>query len=127
VRGSVEEGRETIGPQFDRSIVIDFRGAKITLDKGFLLLREIDERFRILGPIRSELEDNRSWVHSKHTPHQMARQQLYQITAGMRTAMTQIFCRIDPALRLAIGKGDEAGAGQSRLSSLENGVLATET
>jgi hypothetical protein len=33
---------------------------------------------------------------------------------------------IDPALRLAIGKGDEAGAGQSRLSRLENEVLGTE-
>ncbi|HBK79638.1 MAG TPA: hypothetical protein DDZ83_08135, partial [Nitrospinae bacterium] len=31
--------------------------------------------------------------------------------------------RIDPALRLAIGKGHNAGAGQSMLSRLENEVL----
>jgi hypothetical protein len=31
--------------------MIDFQGAKITSDTGFLLLREIDERFGILGPM----------------------------------------------------------------------------
>ena len=41
--GSGQEERETIRPEFDRSIMIDFQGAKITSDTGFLLLREIDE------------------------------------------------------------------------------------
>ncbi len=35
----------TIRPDFDRSISIDFQGAKITNDTGFLLIREIDQRF----------------------------------------------------------------------------------
>jgi hypothetical protein len=35
--------------------MLDFQGAKITSDTDFLLLREIDERFGILGPIESEL------------------------------------------------------------------------
>jgi hypothetical protein len=34
----------TIRPDFDRSISIDFQGAKITTDTGFLLMREIDQR-----------------------------------------------------------------------------------
>jgi hypothetical protein len=79
--GSGEKERETIPPQFDRSIMIDFQGAKITLDTGFLLLREIDERFSILGPIESELEDTRSWTHSNHTQLQMVRHRVYQIAA----------------------------------------------
>ena len=56
MQGSGEEQNETIRPEFDRSIMIDFQGAKITSDTGFLLLREIDERFGILGPIESELD-----------------------------------------------------------------------
>lgn len=52
--GNGEEGRETIRPEFDRSIMMDFQGAKITSDTGFLLLREIDGRFGILGPMGSE-------------------------------------------------------------------------
>ena len=124
--GSGEEQRETIRPEFDRSIMIDFQGAKITSDTGFLLLREIDDRFGILSPIGSELEDTRSWVHSKHSHLQMARQRIYQIAAGYEDCNDADFVRIDPALRLAIGKSNEAGAGQSRLSRLENQVLGTE-
>jgi hypothetical protein len=124
--GYGEKERETIRPEFDRSITIDFQGAKITSDTGFLLLRAIDERFGILGPIESELEDTRSWVHLSHTQLQMIRQRTYQIAAGYEDCNDADFLRIDPALRLAIGRGDEAGAGQSRLSRLENEVLGTE-
>ena len=124
--GHGEKERETIRPEFDRSIMIDFQGAKITSDTGLLLLRAIDERFGILGPIESELEDTRSWVHSNHTQLQIVRQRVYQITAGYEDCNDADFLRIDPALRLAIGKGDEAGTGQSRLSRLENEVLGTE-
>jgi hypothetical protein len=42
MHGSGDKERETIRPEFDRSIMIDFQGAKITSDTGFLLLREIE-------------------------------------------------------------------------------------
>ena len=127
MRGRGEEQRETIRPEFNPAIMIDFQGAKITSDTGFLLLRAIDERFGILGPIESELEDTRSWVHSTYTQLQMVRQRVYQIAAGYEDCNDADFLRIDPALRLAIGKCDEAGAVQSRLSRLENEVLGTES
>ena len=56
----------------------------------------------------------------------MVRQRIYQIAAGYEDCNDADFLRIDPALLHAIGKGDEAGAGQSRLSRLENEVLGTE-
>jgi len=108
--GSGEEERETIRPQFDSAIVMDFQGAKITSDTGLLLPREIDERFGILGPMASGLEDSRSWVHSKHSLLQMVRQRVHQIAAGYEDCNDADFLRIDPALRLAIGKGDAAFA-----------------
>jgi len=126
MHASGEKKRGTIRPKFNPAIMIDFQGAKITSDTGFLLLREIDERFGILGWIGSELEDTRSWVHSKHSQLQMIRQRIYQMAAGYEDCNDADFLRVDPALRLAIGKGDEAGAGQSRLSRLENEVLGTE-
>jgi hypothetical protein len=107
--------------------MIDFQGAKITSDTGFVLLREIDERFGIMGPLESELEGSRSWLHSKHSQLQMARHRVYQIAAGYEDCNGADFLRIDPALRLAIGKGAYAGAGQSRLSRLENEVLGNVT
>jgi hypothetical protein len=126
MRGSGEEQRETIRPEFNPAIMIDFHGAKITSERVFCYCERIDERFGILGPIGSELAGTRFWVHSKHTQLQMVRQRVYQITAGYEDCNDADFLRIDPALRLAIGKGDEAGAGRPRLSRLENEVLGTE-
>jgi hypothetical protein len=35
-------------PEFNRSISIDFQGATITSDTGFLLFRQLDERYKVL-------------------------------------------------------------------------------
>jgi len=53
----------------------------------------------------------------------MVRQRVYQITAGYEDCNDTDFLRIDPALRLAIGKDHKVGASQSMLSRLENDVL----
>jgi hypothetical protein len=118
--------KEALRPDFDRSIMIDFQGAKISSDTGFLLLREMDERFGVIGPICDRLEDPRSPVHTRHSFVQMIRQRVYQIAAGYEDCNDADYLRIDPALRLAIGKGCKAGASQSMLSRLENEVLGNE-
>jgi hypothetical protein len=56
----------------------------------------------------------------------MIRQRIYQIAAGYEDCNDADLLRIDPALRLAIGKRQDAGAGQSILSKVKNGVLGTE-
>ncbi len=53
-------------PDFNRSIMIDFMGATITSDVGFLLMREIDDRFKIIALMGNCLEDLRSPAHTKH-------------------------------------------------------------
>ena len=98
--------------------MIDFQGAKITSDVGFFLLREIDHRLKIIDPMQDCLDDLRSPSHTK-----MVRQRVYQIAAGYEDCNDADFLRIDPALRLAIGKDQQVGAGQSRLSRLENDIL----
>ena len=47
---SGESRKEVIRPDFNRAVMIDFQGAKITSDVGFLLMREIDDRFKIIAP-----------------------------------------------------------------------------
>jgi len=43
------EGRKEITrPDFNRAIRMDFQGAQITTNVIFLLVREIDERFKII-------------------------------------------------------------------------------
>ena len=57
---SGESRKGVIRPDFNRSIMIDFMGATITSDVGFLLVREIDDRFKIIAPMGDCLEDLRS-------------------------------------------------------------------
>jgi len=55
--GNGETQDRIIRPEFNRSIVMDFLGAKITFDAGFLALREIDERFKVSAPIGRDIDD----------------------------------------------------------------------
>jgi hypothetical protein len=89
-------------------------------------MREIDGRFKIIAPMGDCLEDLRSSTHSKHSLVQMIRQRIYQIGAGYEDCNDADFLRKDPALRLALGKDHQAGAGQSMLSRLENDILGNE-
>ena len=57
MRAVGDKQRETIRPDFDRSISIDFQGAKITSDTGLLLMREIDQRFNLLGGVECLIDD----------------------------------------------------------------------
>ena len=72
----------TIRPDFDRSISIDFQGAKITTDTGFLLMREIDQRFHTLSSVASRIDDPRLPSHTDHSLLQMLRQRVYEVAAG---------------------------------------------
>lgn len=121
-----ERKKKAIRPDFNRSIRLDFQGAKLSSDTGFLLLRESDQRFGILEGLGEALEDKRSPFHTRHSMVQMIRQRVYQIAAGYKDCNDADFLRIDPALRLSLGKGFELGVSQSMLSRLENDVLGNE-
>jgi hypothetical protein len=125
VLGNGETKNGAIRPDFNKSIFIDFAGAKISSDAGFLLMREVDQRFDIIQNGCKLLEDTRSVSHTKHSLDQMIRQRVYQIAAGYEDCNDADLLRIDPALRLALGKGHQSGAGQSVMSRLENDILGS--
>jgi len=50
-----EAGKRSIRPDFNRSVMIDFKGAKITSDVGMIMLRALDERFGIIAPIEDRI------------------------------------------------------------------------
>ena len=118
-----EAQKEAIRPDFNKSIFIDFAGAKITSDAGFLLMREVDQRFGIIESGCNYLVDERSASHKRHTFEQMIRQRIYQIAAGYEDCNDADHLRIDPALELALDKGHQFGASQSVMSRLENDIL----
>lgn len=120
---SGESEKEYLRPDFDRTIMMDFQGAKLSSDTGFILMRELDQRHDVIGPMGDILEDVRSTSHTKHTLVQMIRQRVYQMAAGYEDCNDADFLRVDPALRLSLDKNHKYGAGQSALSRLENDVL----
>ena len=123
--GNGEAQNRIINPEFNRSIGIDFLGAKITSDAGFLTLREIDERFKVMAPLDGDVDDPRSPIHIRHSMVELIRQRVYQMAAGYEDCIDADQLRIDPALRLAIGKGHKKCAGQSMMSKLENDYLGS--
>jgi hypothetical protein len=58
---SGEEERESVRPEFTRSIMIDFPGVKITstAETVFRMLREIDDRFGVIAPVAGDDEAGR--------------------------------------------------------------------
>ena len=71
--GIGERQKEAIRPDINRSIFIDFAGAKITSDAGFLLMREVDQRFGIIESGCSYLVDEMAATYKRHTFEQMIR------------------------------------------------------
>ncbi len=53
-----ERKNSSVIPSFNRTVRIDFRGAKISSDAGVLMLRGIDERFNITAPFENEILGN---------------------------------------------------------------------
>jgi hypothetical protein len=56
-----EGSEEAIRPDFNQSIFIDFAGAKITSDAGFLLMREVDQRFALMTQVSHPRRGLISW------------------------------------------------------------------
>ncbi len=75
---------------------------------------------RSSNPGQDVLEDLGSHAQTEHALFQMVRHRVYQMAAGYEDSSDTGFLRNDPALRLALGKNHQAGAGQSMLSRLEN-------
>ena len=67
MRAVGEKKTGTIKPDFNGSISIDIQGAKITSDTGFLVMREIDQRFNILNAAASQIADPRPGPDSLHS------------------------------------------------------------
>ena len=73
---SGESQKEEIRPDFNRAIMLDFEGAQISSDTGFILMREIDERFNVIAPMGECLQDLRSPAHTKPSLVQLVRQKV---------------------------------------------------
>ena len=65
-----------------KEVVADFAGGRITSDAGGLLLRELDQRYRIAENVAQCLHDPRDSHKVKHDLLTLVRQRMFAIAQG---------------------------------------------
>ena len=121
-------------PNFRRSVVGRFDGGSITSDGGGLLLREVEQRAKIIGQFATCFTDYRSPLLTEHTVEQLLAQRIYALALGYEDLNDHDELRTDAALAVLVGKEDPKGktrlhrrdrgkalAGKSTLNRLELG------
>jgi len=112
-----------------KDVIADFAGGRITSDAGGLLLREIDQRYRLAEKAARCLRDSRVAHKVKHDLLTLVRQRLFAIAQGYEDNNDAATLARDPAMKIMVGRApDSAGdlASQPTLSRFENGITAKD-
>jgi hypothetical protein len=108
---------------FSKEVIADFAGGRITSDAGGLLLREVDQRYRIAEQTAACLHDPRDAAKVRHDLLTLVRQRLFAIALGYEDNNDTAWLAQDPALKIMPGQAPETGAdlaSQPTLSRFEN-------
>lgn len=112
-----------------RKSLADLEGGQITSDAGGMLLRELDQRYRIAEKAAACLHDPRDAGKVKHDLLTLVRQCLFAIALGYEDNNDATWLAKDPALKIMAGKAPESAdhlASQPTLSRGENMVRARD-
>ena len=113
---------------FDRRLVLEFRGAKITTDAGLLAVRELDEMMGFTDMAADLIEDNRTGKNIQHQIPGLLRQSVYARLAGYEDTNDHEGLSRDPAMRAVIGKRalDRTAASSGTVSRFETEILTQD-
>jgi len=108
-----------------RKIHADFDGGQITSDAGVLLLREVDQRIRLIDAIDACIRDPRDPDAITHTQRAMLAQRILAIALGYEDLNDHQSLRNDPLMHVATNRGiddDQPLASTPTLWRLEDRV-----
>lgn len=119
-------------PLEKRDVCGVFEGGAITSDAGALLLREVEERMRIIDRFAQCFTDHRDPDLIEHSVVELVAQRIYGLALGYEDLNDHDNLRHDPLMALLVGKRDPSGkdrirerdrgkalAGKSTLNRLE--------
>ena len=108
-----EADRSALRLDFDRRLMLQFRGSTITSDAGLLAYRELDDALRLTDTAADALADARSGKNGRHRLAGLLRQSVFGRLAGYEDVNdAERLCR-DPAMRRVVGDRAIAGSAAS--------------
>ena len=98
-----ESNNETLRLNFDRRLMLQFRGSTITSDAGLLAYRELDDTLCLTDTAADRLADVRTGKNGRHRLAGLLRQSVFGRLAGYEDVNdAERLCR-DPAMRWVVG------------------------
>jgi Transposase DDE domain group 1 len=95
---------------FDRRLMLQFRGSVVTSDAGLLAYRELDDALGLSAVAAETLADARTGKNGRHALVGLLRQSLFGRLAGYEDVNDAERLRHDPAMRWIIGGKAAQGA-----------------
>src|SRR6202030_2236606 len=114
---------------FDRRLMLQFRGSVVTSDAGLLAYRELDDALGLSAMAGKMLADARTGKNGRHALVGLLRQSVFGPLAGYEDVNDAERLRHDPAMRWIIGGNAAHGraASPSQMGRFETQWLATDT
>src|SRR5262245_45622075 len=121
-----ESGSDAVRLDFDRRLMLQFRGSLVTSDAGLLAYRELDDAIGLTVMATHVLADARSGKNRRHALAGLFRQSVFGRLAGYEDVNDAERLRHDPAMRWIVGGKAAQGcaASPSQMGRFETQWLA---
>jgi len=115
-------------PEFDRRLMIHFRGSVVTSDAGLLAYRELDDALGLSESASDRLADARTGKNGRHALVGMLRQSVVGRLAVYEDVNDADRLAHDPAMRAVVDRTglDRQAASTSQMGRFETGWLTSE-
>ena len=113
---------------FDRRLMVEFRGSVVTSDAGLLAYRELDDALGLSAMAGEMLADARTGRNGRHALVGMLRQSVFGRLAGYEDVNDAQRLRHDPAMQWIVGGKavSDCAASPSQMGRFETKWLAAE-